>query len=138
MSGFSCLFRGRWSSVVSVISRRIDLEATSRRFGALRRVRKIRTAEGLLRLALIWGPGRQSLREAAALASEGGIADLSDKAVEGRLRKMGDWLEHILASLLAERLGRAGPTSSGSLALSMVDGTVICAPGKAEDWRLHA
>lgn len=132
------MLRGSWSSIVSVVSRRIDLEATSRRFGALRRVRKVRTAEGLLRLALIWGPGRQSLREAAALAGEAGIADLSDKAVEGRLRKMGDWLEHILSSLLAERLGQSGPAMAGSLGLSLVDGTVICTPGQAEDWRVHA
>lgn len=78
---------------------------TARRFHALQRKRKIRTADALLRLALMWGPGRQSFRAAAALAGDAGIAALSDKAVEGRLRKMGDWLAHILAMLLAERLG---------------------------------
>lgn len=101
-------------------------------------MRKIRTAEALLRLALMWGPGRQSFREAAALAGDAGIADLSDKAVEGRLRKMGDWLAHILVVLLADRIGQPGWVRSGDLAISLVDGSVICAPGQGQDWRLHA
>jgi hypothetical protein len=115
----------------------VDIEATARQFKALQRKRKIQSAETLLRLALMWGPGRQSFRAAAALAGDAGIADLSDKAVEGRLRKMGDWLEHVLAMLLAARLGKPGWAESG-LALSLVDGSVICAPGKGQDWRLHA
>lgn len=138
MIASSLLRRGTWSSVVSAISRGLDLETTARRFGAIQRVRKIRTASGLLRLAMIWGPGRQSLREAAALAGDAGIAELSDKAVEGRLRKMGDWLEHILAHLLARRLGQVSASVASSLKLSLVDGTVICAPGGSADWRLHA
>ncbi len=123
--------------MVASISRVVDLEATARQFRALVRRRKIRDAEALLRLALIWGPGQQSLREAAALAADAGIAELSDKAVEGRLRKMGDWLAHILTMLLADRLGR-GQSDSRDLAVSLVDGSVICAPGKGQDWRLHA
>ena len=132
----SSLLSGRWSSIVATVSRTVDLEATSREFRALQRVRKIRTAEALLRLALMWGPGRQSFREAAALAGDAGIAELSDKAVEGRLRKMGDWLAHILAALLADRLGK--PANGDTLEVSLVDGSVICAPGKGQDWRLHA
>lgn len=129
---------GTWRALIARIAAVVDLEATARQFKALQRVRKIRTAEALLRLALIWGPGRQSLRAAAALAADGGIADLSDKAVEGRLRKLGGWLEHILAALLADRLDQNKPTGSGTLALSLVDGSVICCPGRGDDWRLHA
>ena len=51
---------------------------------------------------------------------------------------MGDWLSHILATLLADRLGQPGGISGDKLRLSLVDGSVICAPGKAQDWRLHA
>jgi hypothetical protein len=134
----SPLLSDNWQSVVAVISSVVDLEVSSRQFGAQRRRRKIRTAEALLRLALIWGPGRQSLREAAALAADTGIADLSDKAVEGRLRKLGDWLEHILAALLAGRLNRDSALAVGQIALSLVDGSVICGPGSGDDWRLHA
>jgi hypothetical protein len=133
----SSLRSGCWSSVVASISRVVDIEATARRFRALVRRRKIRDAAALLRLALIWGPGRQSLRAAAALAADAGIADLSDKAVEGRLRKMGDWLAHILIMMLADRLGH-DPGDDGDLMVSLVDGSVVCAPGKGQDWRLHA
>jgi hypothetical protein len=59
-------------------------------------------------------------------------------AVEGRLREMGDWLSHILAALLADRLGQTSVISGDELELSLVDGSVICAPGKGQDWRLHA
>ena len=117
----------------------VDVEATARSFKALQRVRKIRSAASLLRLALMYGPGRQSLRSAAALAGEAGIAELSDKAVLGRLRKMGNWLEHILARLLCIKAGLPGAASTEALELSLVDGSVICAPGKTgARWRLHA
>jgi len=132
------LLSGTWTALVAAVASVVDLEATARQFRALQRKRKIQTAEALLRLALMWAPGRQSFRAAAALAGDGGIADLSDKAVEGRLRKMGDWLAHILATLLTERLGNPALASGDTLELSLVDGSVICAPGKAQDWRLHA
>jgi hypothetical protein len=51
---------------------------------------------------------------------------------------MGDWLAHILATLLAERLGTPALASGDAIELSLVDGSVICAPGKAQDWRVHA
>jgi hypothetical protein len=132
------LFSGTWTALVATIEGIVDLEATARQFKALQRKRKIQTAEALLRLALMWGPGRQSFREAAALAGDAGIAEPSDKAVEGRLRKMGDWLAHILATMLADRFGEIGQVGGEALALSLVDGSVICAPRKGPDWRLHA
>jgi hypothetical protein len=131
----SPLFTGRWDAVVAELSRTIDLEATARQFKAIQRVRKVRSAEDLLRLAMIWGPGRQSYRETAALAAHGKIVDMSDKGIVGRMRKAGDWLAHILASLLAARTNRP---RAEALEVSVIDGSVICSPGKAEDWRLHA
>ena len=133
----NCILQdGRWSSVVSRIAAVTDLEATARSFGALTRVRKLRSAQDLLRLALIYGPGQHSLRSTAAVAADGGVVSLSDKGVLGRLRKMGDWLEHILQCLLQARLGLA---CGEDLGLSLVDSSVVCAPGSTgPDWRLHA
>ena len=130
----SFLLSGTRTSLVRTIGGIVDLEATAREFKALQRKRKIQSADALLRLALMWGPGRQSFREAAALAGYAGIAELSDKAVEGRLRKMGDWLAHILAMMLADRLGEAGQAGGDAPELSLVDGSVICASGKGQDW----
>lgn len=130
---------GTWESITARISDVVDVERTAREFKAFLRARKIRTPQALLRLAMIYGPGQQSLRSAAALAGDAGIAELSDKAVEGRLRKMGAWLEHILLRLLANRSGVTAPAASGVLDLALVDGSVICSPGKdGGDWRLHA
>jgi Transposase DDE domain len=136
----SALFTGRWEAVVAELSRTIDLEATARQFKAIQRVRKIRSAADLLRLAMIWGPGRQSYRESAALAAHGKIVAMSDKGIVGRMRKAGDWLAHILASLLAARAGRArgAALDASVLDVSVIDGSVICSPGKGENWRLHA
>ena len=75
----------------------VDIEASARACGALVRARKLGRAEDLLRLALLYGPAGLSLRATAEAACALGMADrLSDKAVLGRLRRMGDWLEHIL------------------------------------------
>jgi hypothetical protein len=128
---------GKWSSIVSRLSEVADLEATARSFGALQRVRKVRRAEDLLRLALMYGPGHLSLRTTAAMAGDGAIVALSDKGVLGRLRKMGDWLEHLLQRLLEQRRGLA--CGEAALSLALVDGSVVCAPGSTgSDWRLHA
>ncbi len=132
----SPLFFGRWDDVVATISKDIDLAATARECEAFQRKRKVQSAEDLLCLAMIWGPGRQSYRETAALAACGGIVDMSDKAIEGRMRKAGKWLETILARLLAARMGQ--PVPEGELSISATDGSVICSPGKGGDWRVHA
>ena len=125
-----------WSAVVGRLGEVADLEATARAFGALQRVRKVRNASDLLRLAMMYGPGLLSLRDTAALAAGGDVVSLSDKGVLGRLRRMGDWLEFLLRRLLEDT--RALGCGDG-LRVSLVDGSVICAPGAlGTDWRLHA
>jgi hypothetical protein len=52
---------------------------------------------------------------------------MSDKAIEGRMRRAGDWLDHILARLLAARTGQTRPV--GPLTVSVIDSSVICSPG---------
>ena len=76
LPALSPLFTGRWDAVVAELSRTVDLEATARQFKAIQRVKKVHSAEDLLRLAMIWGPGRQSYRETAALAAHGKIVDI--------------------------------------------------------------
>jgi hypothetical protein len=123
-----------WSALVRRIGAVVDVEASAREFGALVRARKLGRGEDLLRLALLYGPGGLSLRASAEAACALGMADrLSDKAVLGRLRRMGDWLEHILRALLDE----IGPRLGGSLAL--VDGTLVYSCGRGRPgFRVHA
>ena len=90
---------------------------------------------------MMYGPGLLSLRGTAAMAADGEVVSLSDKGVLGRLRKMGDWLEFLLRRLLEATRGLDGDAGDGDagLRLSLVDGSVICAPGaRGTDWRLHA
>jgi hypothetical protein len=135
LPALSPVFSGRWDAVIAEVSRTVDLGATARRFKAIQRVKKLRSAEDLSRLAMIWGPGRRSYRETAALAAHGEIVDMSDKGIVGRMRKAGDWPAHILAGLLAARTKHPRVEA---LDVSVIDGSVICSPGKAADWRPHA
>jgi len=116
------LFDGKWSSLIRQLGQRVDLDQSARRLGALQRARKLQRAEQLLRLALLYGPGQMSLRQIAAVADEAGLPELSDKAVMGRLRRMGDWLAHLLGGLLAEQAGTADADAT-TLDLALVDGS---------------
>lgn len=122
-----------WPEVLAQLPASLDLEATARDCGALRRCRAIRSGRDLLRLGLIYGPGGASLRGAAAWAAQSGVGHLSDVAVLKRLRGASAWLEHIAGALVSARLGDA-PIQRP---LRLADGTVITGPGGA-DWRLHA
>ena len=126
--------RNDWDGIIGRLQEVADLERTARQFKAFQRVGKVANAVGLLRLALMYGPGRLSLRGTAAAAC-GVVADISDKAVEGRLRRCGDWLQHLLECLLNDP---ARPAHRHVQALSLVDGSLICPPGSGGRWRLHA
>jgi hypothetical protein len=126
-----------WPSIVSHVSSLVDLEASARRHRALLRKRGVRSAAGLLHLALLYGPGGLSLRGVASFATDAGIADLCDVSLLDRLRNAGDFLADVLEHLLAH--GRGDASIDGRLQLSLVDGSTVSLPGSdGNDWRLHA
>lgn len=126
-----------WPSVVRHIASAIELEASAREHKALQRKRGVRSADALLHLALLYGPGGLSLRSTASYATAAGIADLCDVSLLDRLRNAGDFLADILSHLLAQRRGDAAP--DGRLQLSLVDGSTVSVAGSTgSDWRLHA
>lgn len=127
-----------WPTVIERIGRAVDLEASARTCGALRRRRQIRSATDLLRLALTYGPGGQSLRQTAAWAELQRVASLSDVGLMYRLAAAGDWLGEIASQLLAQREAPNAVVAGLGLRLRVVDGSVISAPGKGGRWRLHA
>lgn len=115
----------------------MDLEASAREHKALLRKRGVRSADALVHLALLYGPGGLSLRSTASYATEAGIAELCDVSLLERLRNAGDFLGDVLAHLLAEPRGDAG--GEGRLHLSLVDGSTVSVGGSSgTDWRLHA
>jgi hypothetical protein len=130
----------QWPALVATISEAIDLETTARASGALVRRREIRSAEGLLRLALAYGPGGLSLRLAAAWAGLGGLANLSDTAVMKRLCNAADWLGEVAGALLRRAAeADAAPGALLGRQLRIADASVITRPGSTgPDWRPHA
>ena len=112
----------------------LDLEATARASGALKRRRGVPSATNLLRLALGYAVCGMSLRDAAAWAEIGEIAKVSDVALLNRLRKAAVWLGQIVGSILAARMGPAGNQRRWRL----VDATTLSCPGsRSTDWRVH-
>ena len=103
----------------------LDLEATARSSGALKRRRGVRSATNLLRLALGYAVCGMSLRDAAAWAEIDEIAEVSDVALLNRLRKAAVWLGKIVGSILAARMGPAGNQRRWRL----VDATTLSCPG---------
>src|ERR1700752_2871409 len=92
-----------WPGVAERLGRAIDLETSARERGALVRKRGVRSGSDLLRLALAYGPGGQSLRQTAAWAQLQQVAEISDVALLYRLRAAADWLGEIAGALLAQR-----------------------------------
>ncbi len=126
-----------WPLVVSRLEEAIDLEGSVRLSGTLQRKRAIRSGSDLLRLALAYGPGGQSLRETAAWAELQHVASLSDVGLMYRLRDAADWLGQVAGALLAQRAAAPLGELGLGLRLRLVDGSVISAPGKGPRWRLH-
>ena len=126
----------KWPKLVTGLPATVDLETSARRCGALKRRRKIRTAESLLRLVMSNAVGHLSLRDTAAWATLQGMK-LSNPAVLKRLKHSGDWLGYLVGRVLAERM--PAPTQAGAgYRLRLIDATTISAPGsQGTDWRLH-
>src|SRR5712691_629105 len=126
-----------WPEVSARFPAGFDLEATARLRGAFTRVREIKNAETLLRLALAYGGLGMSLRETCAWAEVGGIANLSDPSLLERLCKAAPWLGDIVTALIAEQAKVPAGRWAG-YRLRALDGTSICQPGADRTtWRLH-
>ena len=125
-----------WPALLARCAAVLDLEASARAYGAFQRPRGVRSAAALLRLALGYGPGGLSRRQAAAWAEVGGLAALSPTALMNRLRHAADWLGALAGALVAGRV--PAPDALGRRPLCLVDGSALSAPGgRTADWRLH-
>ena len=115
-------------------------EEMARPLGAWRRQpRSIPSTEALLRLLLIHLADGCSLRETAARARQGGLAEVSDVALLKRLRASGEWLRWMALRML-ERHGASfqPPTWLAGYNARAVDASVVCEPGSTgTNWRVH-
>ena len=128
----------QWPFLLSFFPPTETLEESALEFGAIRRKRRVESADVLLRLALAYGFCGLSLRQTAAWAEALGVASLSNVALLKRLRHSASWLGHLLAIKLAERASPPRLSSAHSLRLRLVDATTISHPGShGTDWRVH-
>jgi hypothetical protein len=127
----------QWPAVREHLPGDFDLEATARSRGAFVRKREVKSAEGLLRLALAYGGCGMSLRETCAWAEAAGVARLSDPSLLERLERASSWLGDIVGALIGQRDERPAGRWAG-YRLRALDGTSICEPGADRtSWRLH-
>jgi hypothetical protein len=131
-----------WPSLLARLRDLVDLEGSARACGALRRRRGVADASVLLRLALVYGGTRLSLRGTVAWAAAAGVADLSDVALLYRLQGAEGWLGWLVRELLSKELAAlgAGVAVPGGWRVRLVDGTGIglAGPGGKAAFRLHA
>lgn len=126
-----------WPELSAHFPANFDIEATARARGAFSRVREIKDAKTLLRLALAYGGLGMSLRETCAWAEASGIASLRDPSLLERLCKAAPWLGDMVAALIAQRTEPPAKRWAGYRLLAL-DGTSICEPGADRTtWRLH-
>ena len=119
-----------------------NIDEAARSSGALVRRRGVPSARALLHLALARGPGGLSLRQTAAWARLGGIADLTDASLNDRLHQSCDFLGAVAAAMLRFQPD-AGAARWTGRSVRIADGTCVSKPGgkygvSGADWRIHA
>ena len=104
--------------------------------GALKGLRKDKSAEAVLRVLLLHLGCGHSLRETAVRAREAGLAELSDVALLKRLRKSSAWLHGLCVALFRE--SAMAPVPAPGLRVRAFDATTVREPGRTGSvWRVH-
>ncbi|MGA1824086.1 MAG: IS4 family transposase [bacterium] len=103
---------------------------------ALKGLRKDKAAENYMRTLLIHIACGYSMRETAARAKLANLADISDVAMIGRLRKAKNWFHRMCVALFEEQ-GIVMHTKS-DFQIRLFDATNVKEPGKTGSlWRIH-
>ncbi len=128
---------GQFPTLLGRLPADLDLDEMAAKHKAIQRSRKIKSGDTLLRLALAYGPGGMSLREAAGWASVVGLTSITNPSLKNRFNGAVDFLAAIVNHLLATRASSRALHWPGRT-LRVADGTSISKPGsKGTDWRVH-
>jgi hypothetical protein len=123
-----------WEELAAQLEVQLDLEASSRATGAIRRRRAVTGAGQLLRLVLGYVLSGLSFRGTAAWAEAGGYGSLSDVALLKRMRRCAPWLRYLVSTLAT--LGCPEASVGAERRIVAVDATAICGPGDKQDYQL--
>ena len=138
VSGEISTIASDWSVVTDMLPAHWQAKASE--LGAIqRRMRGFRDVECLLRVMLIHLADGCSLRETAARASAGDMAQVSDVALLKRLRTCGPWFQWMAQELAASMsLNVAAEEFLADRCVRLIDGSSVCEPGATgSTWRLH-
>ena len=103
---------------------------------AIKGLRKDKAVENYIRTLLIHIACGYSMRETVTRAKLSGLADISDVAFLGRLKKAKDWLLSLCVALFEEQ-GIALRTEN-DFPVRLFDATNVKEPGKTGSlWRIH-
>jgi hypothetical protein len=123
-----------WDLLLSFFPK--NWEELAKRSGALKGLRKDKSAANLLRTLLMHVACGYSLRETATRAFEAELASVSDVGLMKRLRKSKEWLHAMCVALFRQRGVEIGGAPGPELRL--VDSTTVREPGKTGSlWRIH-
>ncbi|MCP4745899.1 MAG: transposase [Desulfobacteraceae bacterium] len=104
--------------------------------GAIKGLRKNKDVENYIRMLLIHIADGYSLRETAARAKRLGLADISDVALLGRLKKAKKWLHRLCAALFEEQ--KIDLAVTNGFQVRLFDAANVTEPGKTGSiWRIH-
>ena len=127
-----------WDVVTAMFPAQWQAKAVE--LGAVRRrLRGFDSVEALLRVLLIHLADGCSLRETAARARAGELADVSDVALLKRLRSCGPWFQWMSQELAASMSLPVAPDALlAGRRVRLIDGSTVCEPGATgSTWRLH-
>ena len=126
--------REDWELLLSFLPR--NWQELAVQHGALKRLRKNKSAEHLLRVLLLHFGCGHSLQETVVRARQAGLAELSAVDLWKRLKKSRDWLHAPCGELFRER--GVELAASGGPPMGAIDATTIKEPGKTGSLsRLH-
>jgi Transposase DDE domain len=128
-----------WATTLTRLGGTASIAASARETRAFLRPREITSAVDLLRIILAYCLGGMGLRTTSAWAASIGLADLSNVALLGRLRKSSAWMERLVATLLAADAGAAAHGRT----VRLLDATTVRKAGvdarkNGRLWRIHA
>lgn len=137
MQGKNLSFEEDWGVVESLLPQ--GWREKCKELGAYRRTRRFAGPGELLRTLLIHIAQGCSLRVTAVRAGEGGLADVTDVALNKRVRLASGWLQWLAVGVAGRWLRREAPQRmERPLRVKIADGTTVQEPGaKGVSWRIH-
>ncbi len=103
-----------WFAAAQHIGRIVDLDTSAHAHGAMLRRRGVPSAENLLCLTLMYGPGRMPMRMITERADLQNIAHVTEPALLRRLGNAAGWTSHLVDGLIEYKLRQHGqPPTAG-------------------------